>query len=114
MKYFFLSVISCLGLTGCKYDHKTSVCDSVFPFVTYENTVQFIIKNKCALSGCHQSAANIGDFTSYVELIPSIENTAFQTFVIDLQIMPPEGNVALTDDEITKLSCWLENGYPEK
>ena len=114
MKLILLSVISCLGLTGCKYDHKTSVCDSVFPFVTYENTVKDIIGNKCALSGCHQFAANIGDFTSYQELILSIENSAFQTFVIDLQIMPPDGNVPLTADEITKLSCWLESGYPEK
>ena len=114
MKIVFLSVITCLGLTGCRYDHKQSICNSVFPFVTFENTVQQIVINKCSLSGCHQTGANIGDLTVYTEIINTIEKNSFQTFVVDLQIMPPEGNTALTDDELALINCWLEIGYPEK
>lgn len=107
----FITVISFgVLLASCTQDEVTeaaaSDCNENF---TYDNDIQPIIMNNCATSGCHDGTKSplLTNFNSVEAAKSQVKSRA-----IDLKTMPPSG--PLTDAEIRRISCWIEQGAPEK
>lgn len=107
----FLTVISFgVLLASCTQDEVTetaaSDCNENF---TYDNDVQPIIMNNCATSGCHDGTQPplLTNFT-----LVEASKSRVKARAIDLKTMPPSG--PLTDSEIQKISCWIEQGAVEE
>lgn len=102
--YNTLAIIftACFILIACKKEETkiTPVCDGSSP--TYESFVQGLIASKCA--SCH-------DYSTYAKLSVVINNGQFKSQVLDNQTMPQGSN--LSESELNKLQCWVENNYPE-
>ncbi|MEO8085234.1 MAG: hypothetical protein ABI763_00345 [Bacteroidota bacterium] len=63
---------------------------------------------KCAVSGCHVSGFQPGDFTNYQVLKQKVDDGKLQLVVFDLKIMPPVNK--LSDEETSIVKCWIANG----
>ena len=94
-------------LTACKKDKDTEkltpACDGSAP--TYQNTIKSIIDTKCATSNCHAS------YSSYSGLLPALQNGSFRREVLVDQTMP-QGS-SLTQDQLNKIQCWVDDDFPE-
>lgn len=84
-------------------------CDStVFNF---SGPVQAILGTSCASSiGCHASGSNYGQFTSYAEMKPYIDNGSMMDRVVVKQDMPVAAPLPACD--VIILRKWLEAGGP--
>lgn len=106
MKWLCL-VIVFTAVSACKKDEKsdklTPTCDGSSP--TYQNTIKSIIDTKCATSNCHAS------YSSYSGLRPALQNGSFRREVLVDQTMP-QGS-SLTQDQLNKIQCWVNNDFPE-
>lgn len=91
---------------------------------TFEGSIQGIIGNSCAYSGCHLDGSAPGVYTSYSGLVRAVESGRFKEKVIGLRGDPnlgmppryaPDGRPReLSQTEYELILCWLENNYPEK
>ncbi|MEQ9101822.1 MAG: hypothetical protein RIF36_15075 [Imperialibacter sp.] len=79
--------------------------------LSFDTAISAIIKNKCAVDGCHVTGSQFPDMTSF----KGIQDNAKQ---IGLRVgnrgMPPmqEGIAQLEEDEIDKIVCWVTDGAP--
>jgi uncharacterized membrane protein len=99
---FFLSCI----FVSCKYDTTPFDCSAVN--ATFSNDVQPIIAEKCA--GCHKTnntaaGVNLEDYSK----IFANKSGVRQTAIVE-KSMPPSG--PLSNDEMTKIQCWIDAGAP--
>lgn len=85
---------------GCKKTQKVT-CDGSAP--TYNSYVKSIVDSKCV--SCH------GSYSTYTRLSSITSNGQFEKEVLINQTMPEGGS--LSQDELNKLQCWVENGFPE-
>lgn len=103
MKYgalFTIFGLTIITLVACK--KTTSVtCDGSTP--TYDSFVKNIIDSKCV--SCHSG------YSSYDGLSGIISSGKFEKRVIIEQDMPQNGTISSGD--LSKLKCWVDNGYPE-
>lgn len=90
-------------LAACKKDKLVPQCDGSNP--TYTSKIRSIIKSNCTTGGCHSS------YTTYAGLNSILQNGTFERVVLADQSMPQGGS--LTQDELNKLQCWADNGFPE-
>jgi uncharacterized membrane protein len=88
---------------GCKKKKNkvTPVCDGTN--ATYNSTVKSIINANCV--SCHSN------YSSYSGLSGIISNGQFNQHVQVDQDMPKDGD--LSTDELNKIQCWVDAGYPE-
>lgn len=93
-------------MVSCK--KSDPVCDGSQP--TYESVVKSIIDNSCLT--CHGSGSS-RNFTTYPGLKPFLDNGRFKKLVLEEQTMP-KGPATLSQNELNKIQCWVNNGYPEK
>ena len=105
--------IACLSIAfvlSCKKKGKLKAeCDGSKP--TYNGEIKAIINNNCMGSSCHVAGSPYGNFTTYNGLTPYISNGLFKRDVIELQIMPK--NKKLSQSDINKIQCWIDNNYAE-
>ncbi|MFM9985329.1 MAG: hypothetical protein ACKVOK_08870 [Flavobacteriales bacterium] len=107
-KIALLVILVVVAIAGaCK---KKPQCDGSNP--TYTSSIKSIIDGNCNSSGCHNSGSGNGVFTTYTGLKPYLDNGSFKRSVLEDQTMP-EGSAKLSKDELNKLQCWSENGFPE-
>lgn len=107
--YYFIGILAMvcisagLGLTGCKKSKKkiTPVCDGTN--ATYNNTVKAIVDGNCV--SCHSG------YSTYSGLSTVTSNGKFAQHVLTDQDMPQGGS--LTTDQLNKIQCWVNNGYPQ-
>lgn len=107
--YFFSGILLVAGLsiglgaTGCKKSKKkvTPVCDGTN--ATYNNTVKAIVNSNCV--SCHSN------YSSYSGLSGITSNGQFAQHVLTDQDMPKGSS--LTSDQLNKIQCWVNNGYPQ-
>ena len=112
LQVLLLLIIVLTSIFSCKKEENfTPVCDSSNP--TYDADIKAIIDGNCMGTFCHNAGANRGDFTSYTGLEPVLNNGAFKDRVLVKQDMPKGNRKTLTQEEINKLQCWLDNNYPE-
>ena len=110
MKLFF-STFFILLLQTCGKTLLVPVCES--SDVTYENGIALILEDNCNSKFCHGSDSKNGDWTSFQNLKPALENGSFEKSVLIDQTMPKNG-VRLSQEEINLIQCWLEQGFLEK
>lgn len=75
---------------------------------TYSDDIEAIIMNNCATSGCHNGAQSPA-LNSYSAV--EAKKDRVKARAVDLKTMPPSG--PLSDAEIQKISCWIEQGAKE-
>jgi hypothetical protein len=106
----FTGILIAAAVPSCKKNKKlTPKCDGSHP--TYNSGIKTIIDNNCTGSSCHANGSPYGIFTNYQGLQPFISNGTFKRDVLDKQIMPKNKN--LSQDELNKIQCWVDNGFPE-
>jgi len=111
MKFKVLTTCTAVFLLLAACNKKqNAACDGSSP--TYESEIKAIISANCGSSSCHGSGSSNGDFTTYANLKPVLNNGKFKSEVIDKQSMPKNGK--LTSSELSKIVCWKDNNYPEK
>ena len=120
------SVIFCLIalVSSCEFDKlpvppPPTLCETLD--VSYETDIRPILDNSCAYAGCHVTAPP-GDWRTYDGIKPAIDAGLVQMRVFDLRNdpnmgMPPDWAPPgkpkdLTQEEIDKFNCWIEEGYP--
>lgn len=118
MKWFYAACFSGFAIMACSYDEIKRDPDSLqcLNEYSYEKNIQFIIRDNCAYSGCHDgSSVAPGNFLDYAVLDSRIENGQFEERVLIFQDMPPpEGNPpTLSEMDLHALRCWAAQGFPE-
>ncbi len=106
-------VIFALTISSCKKGGSTKlqpVCDGSHP--TYVANIKTIIEGNCNSSGCHNAGSSNGDFTSFSGMNAVITNGKFRRQVLTDQTMP-NGSTRLSQKNIDKIQCWVNDGYPE-
>jgi len=98
-----LSLLLASSFVACKKNKNkiTPVCDGTN--ATYNSTVKAIVNASCV--SCHSS------YSTYSGLSVITSNGKFEKHVLTKQDMP-EGTT-LTADQLNKIQCWLEAGFPE-
>ena len=91
-------------IVSCK--KSDPVCDGSQP--TYQSVVKSIIDNNCL--SCHGSGSS-RNFTTYQGLKLFLDNGRFRKLVLQDQTMP-KGPAKLSQDELNKIQCWVDTGYP--
>lgn len=97
---FSILIILIASITSCKKKNNVT-CDGSTP--TYNSYVQGIVNNNCI--GCHSN------FGTYSGISTVTSNGKFEKEVLIDQRMPKGGS--LSEDELSKLQCWVQNGFPE-
>lgn len=96
-----------LFLAACKKDNNggklSPSCDGSHP--TYDASIKAIIDSRCGSASCHPN------YTSYSGISSIVQNGQFKRDVLTNQTMP-QGS-SLTQDQINKIQCWVNDGYPE-
>jgi len=111
-KIFFslLILVAAVNIfNSCKKNKDKPECDGSTP--TYDNGISAIINASCLGSSCHGAGTSQPNFTTYAGMQPSLANRKFKTKVIDDRSMPKGGK--LTDEQLIKIQCWVDNNYPE-
>ncbi len=100
--YFAIALVL---IASCKKDSGklTPSCDGAHP--TYQSQIKSIIDNRCATSNCHPN------YNTYEGLLPALQGGDFRREVLVDQTMP-QGS-SLTQDQINKIQCWVNDGFPE-
>jgi hypothetical protein len=106
MKRIILILFVIAAFAACKKDSSgklTPACDGSHP--TYSSDIKSILDARCGSASCHPN------YTSYTGLSGIIQNGSFKRDVLTNQSMP-QGS-SLTQDQINKIQCWVNDGYPE-
>lgn len=82
----------------------TASCDGTSS--TYNSNMKTILDANCTASGCHPA------YSSYQGIKSILENGQFTSHVLTSQDMPR--NATLSSDQLNKIQCWADAGYPEK
>lgn len=94
-----LVVIGVSSLSSCGKNNVT--CDG--STTTYTADIKSIIDASCV--SCH------ANYSTYSGIKASVSNGSFESEVISKQTMPQGSK--LSDTDLTKIKCWLEQGAPE-
>lgn len=79
----------------------------------YEFNIKEIVDLSCATPGCHvQGGDGPGIYTTYEQLITFLEDGSFEQTIRDGS-MPPQGSPQVSDEDMSRLLCWLQEGYPK-
>ncbi|MEP7109555.1 MAG: hypothetical protein ABI760_16295 [Ferruginibacter sp.] len=114
--YTLFIAIMVISVTGCYYDKaellyngsQTVNCSTIS--AKFSPDVKTIIQNKCAITGCHNSAS--GEGSTILETFTQISGKAariYQRCVVE-KTMPSNG--PLLPAEIAVLKCWIDSGAP--
>lgn len=101
----------CLTLfTSCKKNKNDDLnnldCSKIN--ATYASDVRPVLEANCLSSGCHNSNSTNGDFTSYTGVKVKVDNSSFDSRVIQQKNMPLSSS--LTTEQLKKIKCWLNAG----
>ncbi len=108
--FLLITLLAAVIIAGsCKKNKDKPECDGSTP--TYNNGISAIINASCLGSSCHGAGTTLPNFTTYAGMQPSLTNGKFKTKVIDERSMPKNGS--LSDEQLTKIQCWIDNNYPE-
>lgn len=89
--------------TGCEVNQTLRVRSGV----SFATSISPIIKNKCAISGCH-NGTQAPDFRVFKNIH---DNAAQVKTLTGNRTMPQEGS--LTQEEINLIACWVDDGALE-
>lgn len=112
-----VSVALTIGAIACKKESPVKYdCTGVTP--TYEANIKTIMNNSCATSGCHSASSKRDgiDLSTYALVKSEAAKDKFLGSIEHLSGYEamPQGGSKLSDDNIKLISCWIDNGMPEK
>ena len=107
---FFLLLAQFLSCTKDKAKEPETSCG--MQNVSFTNDIEPILENSCNLSGCHNAGSFNGDYTTYSGVKEKVDNGSFKNRVLDLKDMPAPPVDPLNEEQLEKISCWLEDGAP--
>jgi hypothetical protein len=106
-KTLLIVSLSFFFVSSCKKDKDqeklTPQCDGSSP--TYQSTIKSIIDSKCASPNCHPG------YSTYDGIQSDLLDGSFSREVLTDQTMPK--NSSLSQDQLNKIQCWVNNGFPE-
>jgi uncharacterized membrane protein len=117
-KNLYLIIIAGL-LSSCYYDNEQDLypaspqnnpptnTDSV---VSFSKTIQPIIANNCATSGCHVANFTAPNLTTHASIAANKERIKIRA--IDGKPTPMPATGLMSVDNRTKLAAWIEAGAP--
>ena len=77
--------------------------------ISYANDIKPIIDARCAGSSCHGAGNGSRDFTNPDNLKSNASGVKSRTAG---RSMPPAGATALTQEQIDRIGCWVDDGAP--
>jgi hypothetical protein len=104
---FFAFALIAIAVSCNKTAEFTPECDGSTP--TYDADISLIIQQSC--TPCHASGGSNDNYMTYSNMSSIISNGKFEKEVLTQQSMPQ--NSSLTEAQLNKIKCWVENGYPE-
>jgi len=96
-----------LFVTCKKNEFKNLDCSTIDS--KYSTSIAGIISGSCTTSGCHNGSSSF-DLKTYNQVKPYIDNGKFNDEVINKKSMPK--GKSLSQDELNKIKCWLDQGGP--
>lgn len=93
------------------YSCKKADADCSQTAYSYNAEVKELIDKNCNVAGCHDAGATIGDFSSYANMKPFLDNGQVKERLVIKQDMPKLKIIPLKEYNI--LQCWIEGSYPE-
>jgi hypothetical protein len=75
--------------------------------VSWTGDIKPIIDANCAISGCHVSGNQIPDWSNLTNVQNNATNIKTRT---SNGSMPPASQPRLTQEQITKIACWVDDG----
>lgn len=90
---------------GCTFSINTSISRGDTG-TSWSNEIQSIISTNCAVSGCHN-----GSQSPNLTTLAGAQNnkTSIKTRTTS-KSMPPSGRTSLSDEQIKKIACWVDDG----
>ena len=111
MKIHLLLSVFLLFITAFSCQKTETNPDSCPDQLTYEADIKAIINSNCNVTGCHDGVNTkrkpLTDYTGVRAVVNGIKARA-----VDQKSMPPGGPLSQTD--IDRLRCWIEQGAPER
>ncbi len=104
-----VSMCFIIGLSACSEEKIDPSCDG--SDITYDNFIKSFVQSNCLGGSCHSSGSGNGDFTTFAKLQVVVNNGKFTSEVLVNQTMP-QGST-LNQDELNKVQCWADAGFPE-
>ncbi len=80
--------------------------------VSFSSTIAPLIRNNCAVSGCHQANATFPTMETYAQIKMQADGGRIRARAVEQMTMPPSGRPDLTSQQISDLKEWLDNGEP--
>jgi hypothetical protein len=128
MRYLIVFIsIGILFTASCAYE-KASLpvsgvqCDSVIHYDStatspHPHSIKSIVTSlHCQPpahgSGCHEAGSGNGDYTTYTDLKAKADNGHLLNRVYTLRNMPASPSLALSDADLQRIYCWIQQGAP--
>jgi uncharacterized membrane protein len=115
LNYAFISLL--LLITSCaNHEYEAPYSCPETP-VSYQDDVHSIIVNKCATTGCHNGDGNPNgpgidrNWLEFAKLQTEAQDGKVKEYVVN-HIMPPSDEPQLTNEEISIIACWVDQGAP--
>ena len=107
--FFLLALV--FSLASCLSDKGEAFTPGCNSMIYYSSDIRPILDAKCG--NCHSSNITYmsgPDFTDFNVLKERIKNGSFRDRVFTRKDMPTAGFDQLTESELGKLKCWLDQG----
>ena len=111
-KFSILVLVFAVFFTSCTFKKVDSLPAGCTSTIYYETDIKPIVNTYCV--SCHTyGGIGPGNYSLYVDLKAAADNGKIHNRVFVLKDMPQTGAAQLSQDELSKLNCWLEQGAPE-
>ncbi len=97
-------LVSSFIFSSCNKSKTTLTCDGTVS--TYNSNIKSIIDASCTESSCHPA------YKTYDGIKSVLNSGAFKSQVLTNQSMPRGSK--LSSDQLNKIQCWADAGFPEK
>lgn len=91
---------------GCSVAESVEVSSGL----SFSADIKPIIEANCAVSGCHVAGTSQPDYTNEATIISLASNIKARTQAGEMP--PPSSGRSLTEAEIERIACWVDDGAP--
>lgn len=95
--------VTVMDAEGCE----TSVSHRLLSTASWMQHILPIINTRCALSGCHDGNSGLPNWTDLATVQQNAQRIKSRTGARE---MPPAGAQQLTEDQISMIACWVDDG----
>lgn len=106
-----IALVYILVLTGCEYETEEALFGNSPKCTTpvfFESDIKPLIQANCALTGCHATAGTPPELSTF-EMVQA-RAADIRHITQSRQMPPPSSGMSLSQEEIDKIACWVEQG----